>query len=406
MLAARNRIGGRVFTVHESGTSVPIELGAEFIHGESACTFGQLRAAGDVAIDVPLRRWILRDRHLRPADVVFDALKRQLRQVRKPRVDVSLAAFLDKHRSSLSPSVRALASMLAEGFDAADPQRISALELLQEWSGGAAADGPTFRPGRGYGALIDSMHASLDPRRVSLRLGTIVRHIEWRNGRVVVHATRHGGAVRIQSRRAIITLPLGVLQLSKQADPAVTFLPELGQKRNALRQLAVGAVIKLVLRFDHAFWFEIARGRYREAAFLLAADAPFPTIWTSLPVRAPLLVAWAGGPKAVELMSLTQDQLLGRALQTLRMLFGHSVPLERHLQSVHWHDWQHDAYACGAYSYALAGAARARASLRRPVSNTLFFAGEATSENESASVGGAIGSGRRAAIEVLRSEDS
>jgi monoamine oxidase len=33
VLEARDRIGGRIFTRHDSATAVPIELGAEFIHG-------------------------------------------------------------------------------------------------------------------------------------------------------------------------------------------------------------------------------------------------------------------------------------------------------------------------------------------------------------------------------------
>ena len=33
VLEARERIGGRVLTLHDPNTPVPIELGAEFIHG-------------------------------------------------------------------------------------------------------------------------------------------------------------------------------------------------------------------------------------------------------------------------------------------------------------------------------------------------------------------------------------
>ena len=33
VLEARNRIGGRMFTVHDEKCNSPVELGAEFIHG-------------------------------------------------------------------------------------------------------------------------------------------------------------------------------------------------------------------------------------------------------------------------------------------------------------------------------------------------------------------------------------
>lgn len=132
-------------------------------------------------------------------------------------------------------------------------------------------------------------------------------------------------------------------------------------------------------------------------------EAPFPTVWTSLPARTPLLVAWAGGPKALRLSGSSHEEIVSHALHTLRLLFGRRVPVKRYLEAVHWHDWQRDPFACGAYSYPLAGSSAAtRRQLSRPVAETLFFAGEATEPEESASVGGAINSGRRAARELLR----
>ena len=66
------------------------------------------------------------------------------------------------------------------------------------------------------------------------------------------------------------------------------------------------------------------------------------------------------------------------------------------------HDWQSDPFSRGAYSYAAVGGSTAHARLAAPVDGTLFFAGEATSGDETGTVAGAIDSGRRAAREVLR----
>ena len=38
VLEARDRIGGRIFTLHPPGLPLPIELGAEFVHGEAPVT--------------------------------------------------------------------------------------------------------------------------------------------------------------------------------------------------------------------------------------------------------------------------------------------------------------------------------------------------------------------------------
>jgi len=38
VLEARDRIGGRILTVEDARVPIPIELGAEFIHGEAPVT--------------------------------------------------------------------------------------------------------------------------------------------------------------------------------------------------------------------------------------------------------------------------------------------------------------------------------------------------------------------------------
>jgi phytoene dehydrogenase-like protein len=45
ILEARQRIGGRVYTLHEPTSHAPIELGAEFIHGKPPEVWNVLREA-------------------------------------------------------------------------------------------------------------------------------------------------------------------------------------------------------------------------------------------------------------------------------------------------------------------------------------------------------------------------
>jgi len=66
------------------------------------------------------------------------------------------------------------------------------------------------------------------------------------------------------------------------------------------------------------------------------------------------------------------------------------------------HDWRSDPFSRGAYTYPRVGGTAAQRTLGRPVENTLFFAGEATDLEQTATVAGAIASGRRAARELLR----
>jgi monoamine oxidase len=290
---------------------------------------------------------------------------------------------------------------MVEGFDAADSTRISARSVIDEWSGPAAADAPTFRPGRGYDALLQFMRLALPRGRSVLQLGTVVRTITWRKGRVTIEAQRHGEPIRIAAARAIVTLPLGVLQLPAASPHSVRFTPELSGKRRALAQLASGPVIKVVMHFSRPFWAEIEQCRYRDAVFFFAREAVFPTFWTTLPLRSSQLVAWCAGPRVARLAGKNSDQVIAIALESLGSLFG-AVDVPALLEQATFHDWQLDPYAGGAYSYVLAGGGQARAALAKPVEDTLFFACEASDTDDmAATVGGALQSGVRAAREVL-----
>src|SRR5512143_3989699 len=45
VLEARDRIGGRIFTIRDEKSAVPIELGAEFVHGGPPETLAVVRHA-------------------------------------------------------------------------------------------------------------------------------------------------------------------------------------------------------------------------------------------------------------------------------------------------------------------------------------------------------------------------
>jgi monoamine oxidase len=182
----------------------------------------------------------------------------------------------------------------------------------------------------------------------------------------------------------------------------VRFTPALDAKRAALGGLGFGPVIKLSLKFRSAFWEELDEGRYRDGGFFHAPSCAFPTFWSALPLRAPTINAWAGGPRAARL-SREQDfpGLVRAALAALTEIFGERCDPSSQLEAARLHDWQCDPFAHGAYSYVAVGGATARRDLAAPLEETLFFAGEATDEEEPATVTGALLSGERAAAEVL-----
>jgi len=85
-------------------------------------------------------------------------------------------------------------------------------------------------------------------------------------------------------------------------------------------------------------------------------------------------------------------------------MFGDDVPEPVEVRRTRW---AADPYAGGSYSYIAVGAASSdNDALAAPVGRRLFFAGEATSREHSATVHGAYLSGLRAAEEIARTAAS
>src|SRR5262249_54243195 len=64
VLEARSRIGGRIFTLRDRAFEMPLELGAEFIHGTPTATWELVRDARLVPLDVPFQSWERRNGRL------------------------------------------------------------------------------------------------------------------------------------------------------------------------------------------------------------------------------------------------------------------------------------------------------------------------------------------------------
>lgn len=399
VLEARDRIGGRCWSRHIPGLPLAIELGAEFIHGRPAATLSHLREAGSAAVDAPRERWIVQDGTLAPRDDFFAEIQAAMQESRmRATRDISFDAYLARElRFRISERALAFARMMVEGYDAADPARASARAIIEEWTNEGAGTALS-RPLAGYGVLL----AHLAGRGGPVRLQTVVRAVRWRRGLVEIDAISFGTAFRATAPCAIVTLPVGVLQLPAGTPGAVRFIPVLKEKRPALKALAAGPVIKIALHFRAAFWEDLDRGRYRDATFFHAPGAAFPTFWTALPMRVPLLIAWSGGPNAARLAGAEETELVRQALLSLRSVFGERARVASQLTAAYLHDWQQDPFARGAYGYVTVGGEHARETLAANLKDTLYFAGEATDlDGEAGTVAGALQSGRRAAREAM-----
>jgi monoamine oxidase len=399
-LEARDRIGGRVYTVHDRRSGVPLELGAEFIHGQSPEIWDIVRAHGLLAFEIADTAVSVKDGKVQQREDGWELINEVVEEMQAAAAkeeDQSFSSFLEK--SSRPRKVKRLALSYVEGFNAARGELVSIRALAQEGKAADKIDGNrSFRFLNGYSSLIEQIVAGVQYLPSKLRVNSVVDRILWRRGQASVDfrsaITGQRNVVRAQS--VIVTAPLGALQAG-----GIVFEPEPDDILRAAHALEFGQVMRVVLRFREAFWEEDQE--LAGAGFLLSDERSFPTWWTPLPVRAPVLVGWCAGPHTDDLLGKPRSEIIGCAVADLSRIAGlRQSRVHEMLEAAYFHDWHADPCAHGAYSYVPVGALGARAALAQPVAETLYFAGEATEfHGHSATVHGAIASGKRAAGQII-----
>ncbi|WP_224369911.1 flavin monoamine oxidase family protein [Hyalangium versicolor] len=403
VLEARDRVGGRIHTVRDPFSGTPLELGAEFLHGKPPALLKLARRA-----KLTLRA--CNDRHvlswrgrLRDAAPEFDFLD-ELASAKPP--DRSVGQWLrERALAERWPDIKvAMARSYVEGFYAASPDIASTLAIAQMENAAEELGGTT--PSRlleGYDQVLKPLADGLSKRTDTLFLNAVAEEIRWSQGMVRIRArTREGTPLGLfRAPRAIVTLPVGVLQARPPDPGAVRFIPHLPEKERAWNRLEMGPLVKVLLRFRSEFWK--AREDTRPFGFFHAPDLPIITWWTLEPHRSRHLVGWAGGPGARALSELSEQEVLTRSLETLSRIFRLRLPtLRAELESWRIVNWQHEPFTRGGYCVIPSGAVEDLETLATSVQGTLFFAGEATNtEGEEGTVHGAMETGLRAAREVL-----
>jgi monoamine oxidase len=406
VLEARTRIGGRVFTITDARSPVPIELGAEFIHGEAPELADIAREAGLTAVDIIGERWAAAHGRFTALSNFWERLDRVLGKAKAQREpDRPLSALFDErpggHRFARD---RTLAREFVEGFHAAELDRISERAIAE--GGNPGEDPDEQRIARfvdGYGAVVQWL---VSPVQSDVQCGRVVEHVEWDEGHVSVAASAAGMAEEYAARAAVVTVPVSLLHADARGAGAIVFDPEVREIRDTAAHVAMGQVRRIALLLDRSL-IELLDDRRRKQlarlTFIHARGVDVPVWWTSFPLRTNVVVGWAGGPAAIALERHAHD-FERRAVASLASALDlDQRRLARHLVASFTHDWGHDPFARGAYSYSLVGGSDASKRLARPVRHTLFFAGEATDEDgRTATVHGAIASGYRAAEQTAR----
>ncbi len=414
ILEARDWIGGRVLTRQDPVCRAPIEFGAEFIHGRPASIWKALHKRNVNIAEVAGDSWCAEKGSLSTCGF-FSEVEDILEEMDDRSPDESFLSFLrrrcpDSKQNTARQQAKERALEYVSGFNAADPELVGVHWLVKGMRAEEKIEGDrAFRPATGYACLIDIFLHELSRADVLIQTSTVVEEIEWKHGHSKVRAHGPQGIKSLTAPWVLVTLPLAVLQASPPQLGAVQFIPSLPEpKLKALTKLEMGKAIRVVLRFRNCFWDAISpQGKRSKTlagmSFLFSQDQWFPTWWTTLPAKFPIITGWAPFRCAERLSGKDRSFVVAHSLGSLGLLLNMATQdLESLLEAAYFHDWQSDPFSRGAYSYGKVGADGAPEALASPVEDTLFFAGEATdTTGRNGTVDGAIASGRRAAAEIL-----
>jgi monoamine oxidase len=395
LLEARDRCGGRIYPLPVGDFGYAAEGGAEFVHGEAPVTHGLLREAGLEVLPIQGTPRTMEDGKLLRRDEQGPHQEKLQMALRDLTNDLTVAEFLRRHFSGPEYVwLRRSIERMAEGYDAADPERASTLALRDEWMvGGHHTQGRILG---GYGALVEFLSAECQHHGVAIRRGTAVSAIEAIDSSAQVRCRNGDGHA---ADAVILTVPLPVLHR--------IVLPAAERERaDAAADIGFGNVIKILLRFDTAWWRD-HRTELMDLTFL-SSDARIPVWWTQHPVELPVLTGWFAGPRTQAMAKLGENELLEVGLGSLAETFGLDPrQLQRRLVAARAINWAHDPHAGGAYSYATPATKAAQAMLSISDGGSILFSGEALyAGRDMGTVEAALASGLRTARSILGQKTS
>jgi len=381
VLEARDRIGGRAYTVYDRA-SFPIELGAEFIHGENAETWHYIRKFGLETIPVPrhdMMRWgapavpiaDLPAAEHKTITALQDAYHDMPRffAARSMLSDLSLHNYF--HECGFDHAALAIADTLFAQTCCARLGAISCYDVLYEMRVG---HDPTheFRLKNGYADLFARIADGLD-----IHLNQPVLQIVHTSDQVTVVTSDH----RYNARRCIITLPAALLRRVALFDPPLSEV-----KRAAISAFETNPATKLIYHFSQPAWDE---------TFVYAANGDTSIRWWTPGYgragAAPIMMGYVTADAARIIDHQTPQTQFGILS---RLLGCNAAPMITSAERV---SWSMDEWARGGYASLPPGKFWARQVLAQP-EGALSFAGEAAAfMSNPQTVHGAITSGWYAA---------
>jgi monoamine oxidase len=376
ILEAKDRAGGRAHTlVGRSGAG--IDLGCGWLHSADRNPWVAIAEAEGFEIDRSRPAWERRltgvnmsDGELREFGRAFQAFEKKL-EAAASEPDRPAAELFDAETARFRPMLDAFSG----AYNGAPFRDISVHDY--------AAYQPTeenWRTPRGYGALVAHVAADLP-----ILYEAPVSRIDRSTSPLRLETARG----EILARMVVVAVPTTVL-----AEDRLSFDPPLPEVMAAADALPLGHVDKcfIALAEPEALPSEVmVTGR---------TDTADTGSYTLRPFGRAMIEGFFGGDLAGALETEGPGAFAAFAADELVALFGSD--LRAQLRPLAESNWGSDPFIRGAYSHARPGQAGARALLRRPVEDRIFFAGEACSPHAFSTAHGAYETGVEAAGTALQ----
>lgn len=393
VIEARNRIGGRIWTSH-TWADMPLDLGATWIHGVKGNPITELanqtKAPRLFTYYQKTNTYNSQGLLLSETEAnLLENLKQQIEDLiesaQAQDQDISIRQAIEPLLKGIDKSsetyklINFVLNGTIEQEYAGSSEQLSShwYDSSKEFSG----DDAFFV--NGFDNIIDFLAKDL-----TIELEQIVKEIDWQQNQMRVVTQKSV----FFADKVIVTVPLGVLKAHH-----IKFIPELPiNKQNAISKLGMGVLNKCYLRFKQAFWptdidwLESIANNHGEWVE-----------WVSFmrTTNMPILLGFNAANRGKQIESLTNQEIVQSAMQTLKAIFGSDIPDPISYQITRWSS---DPFTFGSYSFnALGSTPTMRQHLAKPLENKLFFAGEATHQDYFGTAHGVYLSGLRAAQEVI-----
>ena len=375
VVEAKDRAGGRAHTlVGRSGAGV--DLGCGWLHSADQNPWTRIAEAEGFEIDRSRPAWERRLTGLNLSDAQARAFGEAF-QAFEAKLEAA-ACEPDRPASELFDEETAPWRRMLDAFSSYYNGALFRDISVHDYAAYEPTD-ENWRLPRGYGALVAHVAAELP-----ILYEAPVSRID-RSGSPLRLATAKG---EVLARAIVVAVPTTVL-----AEDRLAFSPPLPDVAAAADALPLGHVDKcfLALAEPEALPSEVmVSGR---------TDTADTGSYTLRPFGRAMIEGFFGGDLAAALELESDGAFCAHASDELVALFG--TDLRRQLRPLAESRWGCDPYIRGAYSHARPGQADARARLRRPVEDRIFFAGEACSAHAFSTAHGAYETGVEAAEAAL-----